>query len=149
MGGRTIYRSLSPEGTPLQTGIDRWPPLRTVPEKWISHTYLIWLWGYALFKISPLRTSFYGTKWLFWRPRKQSPTFHWKYRTDKGLTKKRGTKYNIEGRSARAGLLWTTLYALIHSFKADSLQSLLPAQFLVAIFVLNAWNNNFSKIEFP
>jgi hypothetical protein len=27
MGGRTIYRTLSPKRTPFQTGIDRWPHL--------------------------------------------------------------------------------------------------------------------------
>jgi hypothetical protein len=42
MGGRTIYRTLSPKRTPFQTRIDRW----------LSHTHPMWLWRYSLFKIS-------------------------------------------------------------------------------------------------
>jgi hypothetical protein len=40
MGGRTIYRLLSPKRTPSQTGTDRGPYLQKVPRKRrISHTH--------------------------------------------------------------------------------------------------------------
>jgi hypothetical protein len=52
MGGRTIYGTLSPKRTPVETGIDEWPHLWSAPGKrWISHTCPMWLWGHSLFKI--------------------------------------------------------------------------------------------------
>jgi hypothetical protein len=92
MGGRTIYRTLSPKRTPFQTGIDRWPHLWMVPGKrWISHMHPMWLWGHRLFKILSPGPVFYGTKWLLWCPHKQSPTFHSKCKIDKGLIRKGST----------------------------------------------------------
>jgi hypothetical protein len=85
MGGRTIYRTLSPKRTPFQTGIDRWPHLWKVPRRRIiSHTYPMWLWGHSLPKISSAGPVVYETKWLLWCPHKQSSTFHSKCRTKKG-----------------------------------------------------------------
>jgi hypothetical protein len=103
MGGRTIYRTLSCKRTPFQTGTDRWPHLWMVPAKRrISHTHPMWFWGYSLFKISSPGPVLYGTKWLLWRPHKQSPTFHSKCRIDKVLRKKKGKhnrsmKITVEG----------------------------------------------------
>jgi hypothetical protein len=53
-------------------------------------THHMWLWGYSLYKILSPGPVFYGTKWLLWRPPKQSSTFNSKCRIDKGLTKKKG-----------------------------------------------------------
>jgi hypothetical protein len=48
MGGRTTYWTLPPKRTPFQTGIYRWPNLWMVPRRrWISHTYLMWLWVHS------------------------------------------------------------------------------------------------------
>jgi hypothetical protein len=104
----------------LLTLLGRWPYLRKVPRKrLISHTYPMRLWGHSLFKISSPGPVFYGTKLLLRRPHKYNPTFHSKCRTDKGLTK-RGSTTDLEGRCARAGLLWFTPYAFIHSFICGS-----------------------------
>jgi hypothetical protein len=68
------------------------PHLRKVPGKrWIRQTHPMWLWGHSLFKISSPRPVFHGTKWLPWRPHKQSPTFHLKCRIDKGLINRGST----------------------------------------------------------
>jgi hypothetical protein len=113
MGGRTIYRTMSPKRTPFEPGTNRWPHLWTVPRKrWISHTHPMWLWGYNLFKISSLGPVFYGTKWLLWGPHKLSSTFHSKCTIDKGLNTKGEAQQIIEGRSARAG----RAHPLMHSF---------------------------------
>jgi hypothetical protein len=59
MGGRTIYRALSPKRTPFQSRIDRWPHLWTVPGKrWISHTYPMWLWGNSFLRFHHLGQFF-------------------------------------------------------------------------------------------
>jgi hypothetical protein len=71
MDGRTIYRTLSSEGTPFQTAIDRRPHVWKVPRgRWISHTRPVWLWGYSPFRISSSVPLLHGTKWLLWRPHK-------------------------------------------------------------------------------
>jgi hypothetical protein len=91
MSGRTLYRTLSPKRAPVQIGIDWWSHLRKVPRRRISHTYPVWLWGCSLFKISSPGPVVHGTKWLLWRPHKESPTFHSKCRIDKGLIKRGST----------------------------------------------------------
>jgi hypothetical protein len=49
-------------------------------------------------------------------PHKQSPTFHSKCRINKGLIKGKA-QWIIEGRGARAKLLWPTLtHSFIHSW---------------------------------
>jgi hypothetical protein len=69
MGGRTIYRTVSPKRAPFQTAIDWWSHLRKVPRRRrISHKYAMWLWGHSLFKISSPGPVLHGTKWLLWRP---------------------------------------------------------------------------------
>jgi hypothetical protein len=115
MGGKTTYRTLSPKMTHFQTGIDRWPHLRKVPRRWISHTYPMWLWGHSLFKISSPGPVFYGTKWLLWRPYEQSPTFHSKCRINKGVIK-RGSKIDHWRSRCKGRILWSTPYAFIRSF---------------------------------
>jgi hypothetical protein len=66
MGDRTIYRTLSPQRTPFQTGIDRWSHLWKVPRRgWISHIYPMWLWGHILFKISSPGPVLLGTRWVW------------------------------------------------------------------------------------
>jgi hypothetical protein len=65
MGGRTTYRTLTPKRTPLQIGLNCW-------------SHLMWLWGSCLHKIPSLGSILYGTKWLLWRPHRQSPTLHLK-----------------------------------------------------------------------
>jgi hypothetical protein len=103
MGGRTIYRTLSPKRTPFQTGIDRWPHLWMMPgNRWICHRHPMWLWGHSLFKILSPGPVFYETKWLLWRPYKPSPTFHLKCRIDTGLIKK--GKHNWSLKVAMQGL---------------------------------------------
>jgi hypothetical protein len=71
MGGRTLYRTLSPKRALFQTGIDWWPHLRQVPRRRrINHTYPMWSWGHSLFKISSPGPVFHGTKWQLWRGHK-------------------------------------------------------------------------------
>jgi hypothetical protein len=42
------YKPYLPKRTPFQNGVDRWPNLWKVPRRrWISHTYLKWLWGHS------------------------------------------------------------------------------------------------------
>jgi hypothetical protein len=66
-----------------------------------SATHPMWLWGHSLYKISSPGPVLYGTKWLLWHPLKQSPTFHSKYRINKGLIKKgkhnRSLKVTVQG----------------------------------------------------
>jgi hypothetical protein len=102
----------------LKTGIERWPHLRTVPGKrWISHTHPTWLCNHSLFKISSPGPVFYGTKWLLWRPHKQSPTCHSKCRIDKGLIKRGSTIDHwwsrCKDRIIMARPLWIQLFILI------------------------------------
>jgi hypothetical protein len=114
MGSRTIYRTLSPKTTPFQTGTDRRPYLLKVPRKRrISHTYPMWLWGHSLFKISSPGAVFYGTKWLLWRPPKQSPTFHSKCRIDKRLFK-RGSTIDHWRSQCKGRIFVVHPYAFIH-----------------------------------
>jgi hypothetical protein len=68
----------------------------------ISHTYHMWWWGHSLFNISSPGPVLHGTKWLLWRPHRQSLTLHSMCRINKGLIK-REAQYIIEGRGARAG----------------------------------------------
>jgi hypothetical protein len=87
MDGKTIYRTLSPERTRFQNGIDRWPHLRKVPRRrWISRAHPMWFWGYSLYNILKPVPVVYGTKRLLWRPIKSHISF--KIRIHKGLTEK-------------------------------------------------------------
>jgi hypothetical protein len=66
----------------------------------------MWLWGYSLPKISPPGSVLHGTKWLLWRPRKESPTFHLKYRINRVNPK---GKHNRPLKVAVGGpVLWLT-----------------------------------------
>jgi hypothetical protein len=115
---KTIYMPLPPKRTAFQIGIDKWPHLWMVPgNRWISHTHNMWLWGHSLFKISSPRPVFYGTKWLLWCPHKQRPTFHSKWRIDKGLIKM--GKHNKSLKVAVQGLDYygpPLMHSFIHSF---------------------------------
>jgi hypothetical protein len=71
MDRRTIYRTQSSEGIPIQTGIDGWSHLWKVPRRrWINRTCPVWLWGYSSFEISSPGPVLHGTKRLLWRPHK-------------------------------------------------------------------------------
>jgi hypothetical protein len=104
------------EMTHFQTGTDRWPQFRKVPRKRrISNTYSTWLWSHSLFKISSSGPNFYEATWLLWRPHKQSPTFHSKYRIHKGLIKRWNTI--DKWRSQCMGpIFFAHPYAFLHSF---------------------------------
>jgi hypothetical protein len=116
MGGRTTYRTLSRKRAPFQIGIHRWPHLRKVPRRrWISHTYPVWLWGCSWLKIPSPGPVLHGTKWLLWRPHKQSPTFHSWRRIDKGLTK-RGSTIDHWRPRCKGWILWPTPYTYISAY---------------------------------
>jgi hypothetical protein len=89
MGGRNIYRTLSPKRAPFQIGIDWWSHLEKVPRRRrISHTYPVWLWGCSPSKIPSPGPVLHGTEWLLWRPHIQSPTLHSRCGINKGLIKR-------------------------------------------------------------
>jgi hypothetical protein len=94
-------------------GTDRRPHLWKVPRgRWMNHTYPMWLWSHSFFKISSHGPVSYGSKWLLWRPHKQSPTVHSKCRINKGLITRGSTiDHWMSQCHGRNGLL------LIHSFK--------------------------------
>jgi hypothetical protein len=115
MGGRTTYRTLSPKRAPFQTGIDRWPHLRKVPRRRrISHTYSMWLWGHSLFQISSPGPVLHGTKWLLWRPHRQSPTLHSRCGINKGLIKE-GSTIDHWRSQCKGWILWPIPYTYIHT----------------------------------
>jgi hypothetical protein len=59
MDSRTIYRTLSSKGTPLQTGVDRWSHMQKVPRgRRISLTCSLRLWGYGPFTVHYLGQFF-------------------------------------------------------------------------------------------
>jgi hypothetical protein len=146
MGGRSVCRTLSPKRTPFQTGIERWPHLRKVPRRWISHKYPMWLWGHILFKILSLGPILYGTKWLLWRPHKQSPTFYSKCRIDKGLIR-RGSKIDYwrsqcKGRTIVAHPLCIQLFIHVYSVRVKELQGRKlgpPSQFCTEVCEERSW----------
>jgi hypothetical protein len=116
MDSRTIYRALSSKRTPFQTGTDEWSHLWKVPRgRWISQTCPMWLWGYSSFTISSPGPVLHGTKWLIWRPHKQSPTFHSKCGINTGLIKKKASTTD-EWRSWCRGRMWATPYRYIHTY---------------------------------
>jgi hypothetical protein len=89
MGGRTLYRTLSPKRAPFKIGTDWRSHLQKVPRRrQISHTYPMWLWGCSLFKILSPGPVLHGTKWLPWCPHLQSPTLHWRCGINTGLIKR-------------------------------------------------------------
>jgi hypothetical protein len=57
----------------------------------IKYIHLMWLWGGRLHKIPSLGSVLFGTKWLLWRPHRQSPTFHSKCGINQGLIKRGST----------------------------------------------------------
>jgi hypothetical protein len=87
-------------------------------KRWIIHTLPIWLWGHSLFKISSLGLIFYGTKWLLWRPHKQTPTFHTKCGIDKGLIERGSTIDHWRSRCMCRIIMAYPLcnHSFIHSF---------------------------------
>jgi hypothetical protein len=116
MGGRTTYRTMSPKRTHLQFGIDWWSHLWKVPRRrWISHTHPVWLWGCSPCKISSPGPVLHRTKWLLWRPHRQSPTIHSRCWINKGLIK--GGSTIDHWRSWCKGLiLWPIPYTYMHTY---------------------------------
>jgi hypothetical protein len=74
----------------------------------------MWLWGHCSLMISSPGSVLHGTKWLLWRPHKQSPAFHSKCGINKGFIK-RGIKINQRWSRCR-GRMWPTPHSFIHSF---------------------------------
>jgi hypothetical protein len=131
-GGKTIYRTLSPKRAPCETGIDRWSHLRKVlRRRWISHTYSMRLWGHSLCQISSHGSVLYGTKWLLWRPHKQSPTFHSKCRINKELIK-RGSTIDRWMSLCKGRIITATPHSFIHSFSGSLCSNL--------TFCINCYN---------
>jgi hypothetical protein len=114
MGSWTLYRTLSSKRTPFQTGTDGrshlWKVLRG---KWISLTRPTWLWGYSSFTTSSPGPVLHGTKWLLWRPYKQSSTFHSKCGINRVLIKKRGSTVDQWWLRCR-DWMWATTYTYVH-----------------------------------
>jgi hypothetical protein len=110
------------------------PHLRRVPSRrWISHTYPMSLWGHRLFRISSPGPVLYGTKWLLWRPHKQSPTFHSKYRINKMLIKRGSTTDHWRSR-CKGRILWPTLiHTYIHTYIHSFVQSSIFWEFTISI----------------
>jgi hypothetical protein len=127
MGGRTIYRTLSPKRAPFQTWIDCWPHLRKIPRRrWISHAYPVWLWGCSSRKISSPGPAFHGTKWLLWHPHIKSPTLHFRCRINRWLIK-RGSIIDHWKSRCKGRILWPTPHTYIHTLRITALQTIFIA----------------------
>jgi hypothetical protein len=92
MGGRTVYRTLSPKRTPFQIGIDRWPHCKRSLEEDESAIHILcdceaiaYLRFHHLGQFFMEQSDYYDT------PHKQSPTFHSKCRINKGLIRRGST----------------------------------------------------------
>jgi hypothetical protein len=143
MDSWTIYR------TPYQIGTDGRSYLWKCLEEDESATHVLCNWGFSSFTISSPGSVLHGTKWLLWRPHKQSPTCHSKCGINRGLNLKKG-KHNRSVMVAAQGPVVThPLHTRTHEARAHThnylklrwyghVVILIPVTYFTCIHVLRA-----------